>query len=307
MSLQYNLKQIQVFYLVAKCDSFKDAAKLLKVSTPAVSIQIKNLEEALGFKLFDRKGTKVTLTPKAKEILPIIDKIFMQTEDLSKKIASFNVSQNKKITFGVHINPGRYLTPLLYRYVSRYLADLELVFINDDHPVSLKKLKNREIDIMIMDGKTLDDICMQKFIEFEVPFVVCKNNPILKQQPVSIRELRKIPSLFPSSISGYSRHVMQFYEENHIPLPKETHVMSSILFPSFIAKTRYGAFVNKLMVEKELKEGTIVELKLEKKPAPMNFYLAYLEESMKNKHIKELLNLLQDIEAFKNFRNDFLE
>ncbi len=298
MKKEFNLKQIQVFYVASKYDSFKEAARHLKVSVAAISIQIKNLEEFLGFKLFVRKSTTVELTQKAKEILPIINEIFHQTDLLSRKIKSYKKPQDKKIVVGVHINPGRYLAPMFFRYVGKHLPQLELIFVNDDHPVSLKKLKSKEIDIMIMDGTISEDICLQKFIPFDVPYIVCPKNPILKKQPISLKEFVKIPSLFPSSISGYSLHVKAFYARHNIPMPSDTLVMSSILFPSLIANTKQGAFVNKLVVDNELKTGQVVELKLEHSPGPMNFYLGFLKESLKNKHIKALLNLLKDYDAF---------
>ncbi len=299
MSKPYNLKQLYVFYIASKYSSFKDTARHLKVSIAAVSIQIKNLESFLGFKLFERKSSSVQLTPKAKEILPIVNELFHQADLLSKKISTFKKVQDTKIVFGVHINPGRYLAPLLYRYLAKQMPHVELVFVNDDHPVSLAKLKNKEIDIMIMDGTVHDAICLQEFIPFEVAFIVCPENPIIQKQPLSLEELMKVRTLFPASISGYSQRVKTFYEEHNFPLPSETSVMSSILFPSIIPKTTYGAFVNKLVVQDEINEGKVVEVTLETSPGSMNFYLGYLKESLKNKHVKAVLNVLKDVDAFK--------
>jgi DNA-binding transcriptional LysR family regulator len=70
-----DLKQIRSFVAVAQLESFTRAASLLHVSQPALTVQIRNLEDALGLRLFDRNTRTVALTRIGRDLLPALQRI----------------------------------------------------------------------------------------------------------------------------------------------------------------------------------------------------------------------------------------
>jgi DNA-binding transcriptional LysR family regulator len=70
-----DLKQIEYFVRVAELGSFTRAASLLNLSQPALTVQIRNLEEALGVRLFDRNTRTVSLTRMGRELVPALQRI----------------------------------------------------------------------------------------------------------------------------------------------------------------------------------------------------------------------------------------
>ena len=70
-----DLRQIRAFVTVAQLGSFTRAASLLNLSQPALTVQIRNLEEALGVRLFDRNTRTVSLTRMGRELVPALQRI----------------------------------------------------------------------------------------------------------------------------------------------------------------------------------------------------------------------------------------
>jgi len=88
-----NLRQFQAFVTIARLGSFTRAAKHLNLSQPALTVQIRQLEEAMGVRLFDRSTRMVRLTPIGRELAPAlervlhgIDAIMVNTRDLASHV-----------------------------------------------------------------------------------------------------------------------------------------------------------------------------------------------------------------------------
>jgi len=89
--MNYNLRQFHAFVTVAKLGSFTRAAKRLNLSQPALTVQVRQLEEALGVRLFDRSTRIVHLTPIGREIAPTLERVLHEIDAVmvnTKEIAS---------------------------------------------------------------------------------------------------------------------------------------------------------------------------------------------------------------------------
>ena len=73
--MSVSINQLQAFAAVARLGSFAEASELIHLSQPALSIAIKNLESALGGKLFDRTTRSVALTPEGKAFYPVVKRL----------------------------------------------------------------------------------------------------------------------------------------------------------------------------------------------------------------------------------------
>lgn len=81
--MNVTLDQLQAFVTVARLGSFTRAAKTLHLSQPAVSTQIRNLEDVLGARLFDRNTRSVALAPVGKELAPTLERILRDIDALA--------------------------------------------------------------------------------------------------------------------------------------------------------------------------------------------------------------------------------
>ncbi len=96
-----NYHHVYYFWLVAKEQSVTKAASILKVSQPTVSAQLKNLEDFLGEKLFDRVGKKIFLTDQGKITFRFADEIFSLGKEMLQTLRGQSVSRPVKFSIGI--------------------------------------------------------------------------------------------------------------------------------------------------------------------------------------------------------------
>jgi len=82
-----NFTQLRVFYEVAKTHNFTTAAERLTVSQPAVSLQMKSLEEALGTRLYERDGKRFALTEAGVLLQSYVERIFLLEQEAERQLA----------------------------------------------------------------------------------------------------------------------------------------------------------------------------------------------------------------------------
>lgn len=114
------LRQLKVFEAVARLLSFSRAAEELHLTQPAVSTQVRKLEEHAGNALFEQFGKKIYLTPAGTELLQISRAIIQQFEAAENAMLQFNGVSGGKLNVGV-ISAGDYFFPrLLVEFASRH-------------------------------------------------------------------------------------------------------------------------------------------------------------------------------------------
>ena len=114
------LRQLEVFEAVARLTSYSRAAAELHLTQPAVSMQVRKLEEHAGVPLFEQFGKKIYLTPAGDEFLHHSRVIIQQFEDAEAAMTQFNGVAGGKLNVSV-ISAGDYFLPrLLVEFARRH-------------------------------------------------------------------------------------------------------------------------------------------------------------------------------------------
>src|ERR1700692_1163097 len=95
-----NLLQLQYFYVVAKEGGFTKASKILKIQQPAISRMVQQLEDTVGFALFERVGRQVKLTAQGKEVFERSKRIFEEVESLQLTVGQLAGLAKGPLPFG---------------------------------------------------------------------------------------------------------------------------------------------------------------------------------------------------------------
>jgi LysR family hydrogen peroxide-inducible transcriptional activator len=141
-----NLRDLKYFISVAKNQHFGKAAEESHVSQPALSMQLKKLEEELGVRLFERTNKNVMITSVGQEILEHAHHM-MHTEDEIKRIAKTH--QNPfagEIKLGAFPTLAPYFLPHIVPPISKKFKDLKLLLVEEKTDVLLQKLHEGKID-----------------------------------------------------------------------------------------------------------------------------------------------------------------
>ncbi|UUZ93477.1 LysR family transcriptional regulator [Paenibacillus sp. P25] len=199
------LRQLAYFVEVAKLNNLTRAAERLKVAQPALSQQIRNLEQELGVRLFNRSGRGVSLTEAGKIFFIGAEKTLSEAERAKDSARGFNTQPRGKVTVGA-------LESLVQTRLPRMLANFGVeypgikVFIreNTTRP-PLEALKKGELELAlahewddkyyprIEDSNLPSGFCAKSLYDDELVLAVAKGHPLEKQTSVSIRDLRDEP------------------------------------------------------------------------------------------------------------------
>jgi DNA-binding transcriptional LysR family regulator len=143
------LRQLKVFEAVARLLSFSRAAEELFLSQPAVSIQIRKLEEHAGNALFEQFGKKIYLTPAGTELLRISRAIIQQFEAAENAMTQFRGVSGGRLNVGV-ISAGDYFFPrLLVEFAGRH-SGVVLNFTVHNREELLARIADNLTDLGIM-------------------------------------------------------------------------------------------------------------------------------------------------------------
>jgi LysR family transcriptional regulator, low CO2-responsive transcriptional regulator len=143
------LRQLKVFEAVARLLSFSRAALELHLTQPAVSTQVRKLEEHAGNVLFEQFGKKIYLTPAGTELLQIARAIIEQFEAADSAMKQFNGVSGGRLNVGV-ISAGDYFFPrLLVEFAGRH-QNVSLNFSVHNRQGLLRHIVENQIDLAVM-------------------------------------------------------------------------------------------------------------------------------------------------------------
>ena len=145
------LRQMKFFLMVADCKSFSEAAEKAFMTQPAISHQIKMLEQDLGIALFERKSSRVWLTAAGEEFYEPCKRIVTEAESLRAHMQNFSSPPMNGLRIG---NRTSYNVRQLCEAVNKLNTNNQnnsIEIIYGDHDQLLEMLRHHELDVVITD------------------------------------------------------------------------------------------------------------------------------------------------------------
>jgi DNA-binding transcriptional LysR family regulator len=116
-----NITQLRAFVAVVEHGSFSEAARVMGLSQPAVTMQIQGLESDVSATLLERRYRKVDLTEAGRALLPYARKVLAEIEEARQELERLSDTVTGHLNLAVSTTPGQYILPrLLGAYLRRY-------------------------------------------------------------------------------------------------------------------------------------------------------------------------------------------
>lgn len=190
--------RIRVFRAVAQHLSFTRAAEELLLTQPAVTQQVKLLEEELGVPLFDRGGGRISLTAGGQALLPFAERMRVLSEEAIAAVAGAYGQQGGELTVGASQTIGQYLLPRFIAGFTTMNPRVKVRARSGNTDQMLEALLAREIQVALIEGpEQRKDIHIEPFMEDHMVLVVPASHEWadreilpddLKGQPLLTRE-----------------------------------------------------------------------------------------------------------------------
>src|SRR5215472_12448074 len=146
----FTTHQLTVFRTVARHLSYTRAAEELYLSQPAVSQQVRTLEQALGVGLFERRGRGIVLTAAGQELLGRVERLLTLFGETATVVRDIQTLKCGSVLLGATISAGTYLvSPLLGLFHARY-PDIHVTLVVANYRVVEELLMTYQLDLAVM-------------------------------------------------------------------------------------------------------------------------------------------------------------
>ena len=184
------LKQMRGFEAVVNAGSVSNAAKILHLTPPAVSLQLRDLEQATGIPLLERSESGLVPTLAGREL-------FDMTQEIHEVMARFaeNITEMKGIDHGVVsvgvVSTARYFAPMVLAEFMRIYEDIKIQLQVGNRDTTMEKLESMELDFAIT-GLPPDHFEVKKeFISNHPQIIIAApDHPLANRSRISLSELK---------------------------------------------------------------------------------------------------------------------
>ncbi len=184
------LKQLRALSAVNESGSITAAAERLNLTTPAVSTQLKLLEQNIGAKLLNRAADgKGTITLQGQEVLKAVSQIESALEHCYKTIESQNAGKSGLVTLGV-VSTGKYFAPALVALAKTALPDIRIDLVIGNRRRIITALEDHSIDLAIM-GRPPRFPAVESIAIGDHPHILiaAPDHPLANRRDISPRDL----------------------------------------------------------------------------------------------------------------------
>lgn len=291
--------RLKVFFTVAGLKSFSQAAQKLHVTQPAVSNQIRSLEEELETKLFIRGKNEVILTKSGQVLYKYAAEILELYEQMGKKIAEITKVLERELTIGATSIPGKYFIPQIIQQFKKKYPDVEIKTLISNTQNIVQSLKEDILDLCIVSEPVkAGRLFRQKFLKDELVLIVNPNHRWATKNFIGIEELINEPLVLREEGSGTRETIRHYLEQRDKRLKDFNIIMTLGTTGAIKAAVERGVgvgFALKRAIQLELEIGSLKIVPIENLQMYQMFSVLHKKNS--HKHIAdELIQFIQELD-----------
>jgi DNA-binding transcriptional LysR family regulator len=279
-------RRLQVFHAVAKYLSFTRAADALFMTQPAVTFQIKQIEEEFNTRLFERRHGSISLTPAGDLVLSYAEKILALSDEMETRISEMTGEMRGILQLGASTTIAEHLLPkALGEFNALYpLVRVQLTVANSESIESQVSEHRLNVGLIESPAKTIglsSEVCCS-----DEMWVICaSNHPLAERDTVTPKLLADYEYISREPGSGTREVIEAYFRQNKIAADKLKIQMELGRTESLkgVVATGLGfAIVSRAVVEKEIQLGILAAIPLNP-PLQRNLYLTYPKDRFQSK------------------------
>lgn len=259
-------RRLQVFHAVAKHLSFTKAAEALFMTQPAVTFQIRQLEQHFNTRLFDRGQGRITLTAAGAVALEYAERIIALSTELDARMQEQSGQLGGPLLIGASTTVAEYMLPgVLGAFKARFPAALPRLFVGNSDMVQ-SRVAERSLDVGFIEGDShLPTLAADVLCNDELRVTCSPTHALAQLASVTPQELAAYPHISREPGSG-TREVIDHYLQAHGVAPDSLPRVMELGSPEAIkglAATGQGcAIMSRATVVNELRLGQLVQVPL---------------------------------------------
>jgi DNA-binding transcriptional LysR family regulator len=294
--------QLETFLEVARHASFSRAAEKRFRTQPAISSQIRSLEEEVGAKLFDRSGGRVSLTAAGKAFQKYVEETLDARKTMLVNLAEMERIPRGEITIGANEGTCLHILPEVFADFKKQYSDVSVNIKRADYGKILESVIDNSVDFGVVSLPVTDNRLTVVLIHRdELVIIAPPNHPLGKLKSATMADVRSFPLVVPKA--GHTRDALdQLFHDRRMKPHYTMELDSSELLKRFVAAGVGVGFIPRSNIEEDVRAKALVAITMadaqvrrdlalvfRKDKALSRAALAFIEIAVKHKSTDELV------------------
>lgn len=253
-----NLHHLYLFYNIAKFKSITKAAAYLKITQPAISIQIKKFQKKSGVQFFDIIDKKINLTPIGKSLYLKCEELFCIKNSIEEIIYGNKSSGNEIINIHTTLPFGEYYFNDILSNINKELKNISIRVLTRNSDNIIEKILKFKTDIGIIGREIKHPKLITKQLLRDYLVLICSpKHDLARKKIIYPEELEKYNVIMHEHNSSVRIIVEEYAKKNNISLNIREEIYSIKLLTEMIKKNYGISITSKHIISKEIQQGTL--------------------------------------------------
>lgn len=290
-----NLHQLRILSEVAKTRSFTAAASALNLTQPAVTWQVKRLEEAYGMKFLDRVGKRVSLTEEGKLLHDFANRILQLAAEAEAALADLRGKPLGLLRIDATYIFGDYYLPSLLEALHRKHPGIsfQVGIGNSSQVIENTLAQKNDVGICAQDPAH-PKLEARKIWTDVLVGVVGRRHPFAARRSIALRELTGQPLILREQGSSPRRIIDQMLEHHRVRPTVIMESASTSTIKRFVERGVGVGILSEQVVRKELQDGSLRRVLLRDAHVAYDFYLIRHRDKWVSRALNAFVELARD-------------
>jgi len=273
--MNITLRQLKVFSAVARHLSFTRAAEELCLTQPAVSMQVKQLENQLDVALFEQLGKKIYLTETGREVYQYARLIAQQLEELETVLANLSGLEQGKLRISVATTANYFAPSLLGTFCQRFPGVTVSLDVTNRQTL-LHQLSENEVDMVIMGQPPVEmELEAWPFMENPLVVVARPDHPLAPTHQIPLQRMEQETFLVRESGSGTRSAMQRFFDQHQVKIHTGMEVSSDEAIKQSVQAGLGLGVLSRDSIQMELALGRLSILDIQQLPIMRHWYVVH--------------------------------
>ena len=289
-------RRLQVFSTVARLLSFTKAAEALHMTQPAVTFQIRQLEDYFNTRLFDRTHNRISLTTAGHLVKDYADQIISLYSEMDNEVRKLTGDVLGPLVLGASTTIGEYVIPsILGQYQNKFPDVAVRLHVANTEGV-LHMVESNEIDIGIVEGPVSNKNLVSRVCwNDELVIVTPPGHALVSAGPVNVEEVVKYPFISREEGSGTREVILEYLQSAGLDMSDLNLTMEFGSPESIKSAVSAGLGISILSIatlDKELELGRLAKVSLDP-PLKRPFSIVYQRQKFRLRAMDEFLEFTE--------------
>ncbi len=271
----FTLHQLRVFRAVARAGSFSRAAEELRISQPAVTMHVQQLERTLGVQVFVRAGRGVRLTEAGQALYEGANRAFAILEETLAELDAFRGLRRGTLRLAADTTAGVHVVPPYLALYRQLHPDISVTLAVTNRTEALRRLLVGEVELAVI-GRVPDDerLTAEPFLENELVVIAPADHPLAGRR-LRPTDLAGEPFLLREEGSGTRATAERFLATAGLHLRPAMELGSNSALVEAVAHGLGIAVISRRAAQRDLEAGRLATLDVEGFPLLRHWHLAW--------------------------------